>query len=105
MSKRLEMLEKLVTQNPDPFARYALAMEYGKVERWDEALATFETLRATHPDYLPMYLMAGQLLIQRQRGVDACQWLDAGMELARRVGDSKALGELDAARAEALAIV
>jgi predicted Zn-dependent protease len=98
------MLQKLTAQSADPFARYALAMEYAKLDRLDEALATFEALRAANPDYLPMYLMAGQLLIQRLRGPEACQWLDAGMELARRTGDAKALGELDAARTMALAL-
>jgi predicted Zn-dependent protease len=97
MSKRLDVLEKMVKQTPDPFARYALALEYGKAERWDDALATFEALRAAHPDYLPMYLMAGQLLIERQRNPEARQWLQAGLELARRTGDTKAANELDAA--------
>jgi predicted Zn-dependent protease len=104
MSKRLEMLEKMAAQSAEPFARYALALEYGKAERWNEALATFEALRAASPDYLPMYLMAGQLLIERQRGAEACQWLEAGIELARRMGDTKALGELDAARITALGL-
>jgi predicted Zn-dependent protease len=104
MSKRLEMLEKMAAQSADPFARYALAMEYAKVERWDDALATFQALRSASPDYLPMYLMAGQLLIDRQRGAEACQWLEAGIDLARRTGDTKALGELDAARITALGL-
>jgi tetratricopeptide (TPR) repeat protein len=103
MSKRLEMLEKLVQQNPDPFARYALGMEYGKLERWDEALISFEALRAAHPDYLPTYLMAGQLLIQRQRNAEACEWLEAGIALARRTGEVKAASELEAALATARA--
>jgi predicted Zn-dependent protease len=103
MSKRLEALEKMVKQSTDPFARYALGMEYGKLERWDDALATFSALRTAQPDYLPMYLMAGQLLIQQQKNAEACEWLEAGLALARRTGDMKAASEIDAALATASA--
>ena len=62
-SKRLEFLQKLTSSgSTDPFAWYGLAMEYRALERRDEALATFETLRAQAPDYVPMYLMCGQML-------------------------------------------
>ena len=62
-SKRLEFLLKHdLLRKRGPFAWYGLAMEYRSLERHDEALATFEALRATHPDYVPMYLMCGQML-------------------------------------------
>ncbi|MBK7585321.1 MAG: tetratricopeptide repeat protein [Myxococcales bacterium] len=102
MNKRLEMLEKLVEGGKaDSFARYALAMEYKKAERPDDALTTFEALRAADPDYLPMYLMAGQLLIDNRRGDEAKVWLSAGVELAKKQGESKAVAELEAALAVA----
>ena len=101
MNKRLEMLEKMVASgSADSFARYALALEYRKEKRIDDSLAAFTTLREKDPDYLPMYLMAGQLLIEAARGPEAKPWLEAGIELARRKGDSKALGELETALAE-----
>jgi predicted Zn-dependent protease len=97
------MLERLVEQSKDPFARYGLAMEYAKLERPQDALATFAGLRAEQPDYLPMYLMAGQVLIGLGRGEEAGEWLGAGMEVARRSGDAKTLSELEAALAQARA--
>lgn len=75
-------------------------MEYRKEQRFSEALETFEKLRARDPDYLPMYLMAGQMLIEQNNPALAKPWLEAGIELARQKGDGKALGELEAALAE-----
>jgi predicted Zn-dependent protease len=101
MNKRLAMLEKLVSEGKaDSFARYALAMEYRKAGRPEEALAAFEALRAADPDYLAQYLMAAQILIASGRGKDARDWIDAGIELASKVGDQRALSELRDALAE-----
>lgn len=102
MNKRLEMLEKLTGSGTnDSFAWYGLALEYKKEKRFEDALRTFETLRARDPEYLPMYLMAGQLLIELRRFEPAREWLSAGIELARKKGDGKTLGELESALSEA----
>jgi tetratricopeptide (TPR) repeat protein len=100
MNKRLEMLEKMVESGKaDSFARYALAMEYKKEERFADALATFEALRSAEADYLPMYLMAGQLLIDTNRREEARPWLEQGIALAQKNGDGKTQAELEAALA------
>lgn len=97
-NKRLEMLEKLATAGKaDSFGLYALAMEYRKTGRASEALATFVTLRDRDSEYLAMYLMAGQLLVEEDRDVEARGWLEAGILLATKKGDSKARSELTAA--------
>ncbi|HVW25378.1 MAG TPA: tetratricopeptide repeat protein [Polyangiaceae bacterium] len=101
MSKRLEMLEKLAASGKaDAFALYALAMEYRSAGRTEDSLRAFETLRAKDATYLPMYLMAGQLLQEMSRTDDARSWLEAGVELAASKGDAKAKNELLAAIAE-----
>jgi tetratricopeptide (TPR) repeat protein len=97
MSKRLETLEKMTASGQaDAFAWYALAMEYRREGRMDDALRTFEALRSTHPDYLPMYLMAGQMLSELEQDDAARPWLEQGIALARERGDAKATGELEA---------
>jgi tetratricopeptide (TPR) repeat protein len=102
MNKRLAVLEKMTAAgNADSFAWYGLGMEYRKEQRFDEALATFKALRERDPDYLPMYLMAGQMLIERADREAAKEWLNTGIEVARRKGDGKTLGELESALAEA----
>jgi len=104
MNKRLSLLEKVTSSGTaDAFAWYALGMEYRKEARPEDALKAFQSLRAAHPDYLPMYLMAGQLLIELARYQDAREWLGVGITLARATGDSKALGELESELAHASA--
>jgi hypothetical protein len=39
--------------------------------------------------------MAGQTLAEAERGPDAREWLEAGIALARKKSDAKALGELE----------
>jgi len=98
MSRRLEFLLKVTSSgSEDPFAWYGLALEYRALSRHDEALATFEKLRARTPDYVPMYLMCAQLLETMSRPEDARSWLTAGIEAARTKGDSHAMSELQSA--------
>ena len=98
MNKRLDMLVRLVASGTaDSFGWYALALEYRKLGRVDDALKTFEALAEKDPDYLPMYLMAGQMLTEADRLVDAVWWLESGLALAKRVGNSQAAGELEQA--------
>jgi tetratricopeptide (TPR) repeat protein len=100
-SKRLEFLQKL-TSSPgpsgaDPFAWYGLAMELRSLERFDEALTTFEALRQKSPEYVAMYLMCGQMLEKLGRIDEARAWMTSGLEAAQRKGDSHAASELEAA--------
>ena len=102
MNKRLEYLSKLVQGvTADSFAHYALGLEYKKEQQLDAAIETFAKLRAKDPQYLPMYLMAGQLLVSLGRLPEAQAWLQAGIEVAKAQGNSQALGELQAELAQA----
>jgi predicted Zn-dependent protease len=101
VNKRLAFLEQTTRAGTaDSFAWYALALEYRKEQRYDEAVATFTALRAKDPGYLALYLMAGQTLVEAGRAADASEWLGAGIVLARERGDGKALGELESALAD-----
>jgi tetratricopeptide (TPR) repeat protein len=92
---RLEFLEDLVAQGKaDSFARYALALEYAKLQRVDDAVSTFTALRDGDPAYLPMYLMAGKLLSEQGRVDAARQWIEAGLTIAKKKNDPKTHGEL-----------
>lgn len=98
MNKRLLMLEKMVESGQaDSFARYALALEYKKEGQLDRAVQAFTDLRAADPHYLPQYLMAGQMLIEAEKKAEARAWLEAGLALARSVGNSHSAGELESA--------
>lgn len=100
MSKRLATLEALVEKgSTDPFVHYGLAMEFRSEGRSEDALRVFAGLRMAHPDYLPMYLLCGQMLAGDARTAEARDWLESGLTLATAKGDGKAKSEL----AEALA--
>ncbi len=100
VNKRLAYLEKVTRDGTtDPFPWYGLALEYRNLERWDESLQTFTTLRTQHPDYVPAYLMCGQMLEKAGRKDEARAWLEAGIEAARKKKDGHALSELESALA------
>lgn len=95
MSKRLQMLEQMLAKgSTDPFHHYAHAMELRSLGRLSDALAAFDAVRGRFPDYVPTYLMAGQVAIELEDQAAARRWLDAGVERARALGNDHALGEL-----------
>lgn len=101
VNKRLAFLEQTTQAGTaDSFAWYALALEYRKEQRLEDAVATFASLRAKDPGYLPLYLMAGQTCVEAGKAGDAAAWLEAGIALARERGDNKTLGELESALAD-----
>jgi len=100
VAKRLEMLEKLVSDgSKDAFVWYALAMEYSGAGRIDDAVRTFGSLREIDPAYVPMYLMCGTILAKAGRSDEARTWLTQGTAAARAKGDAHALGEIESALA------
>ena len=101
MSKRLAFLEKMTSDgSKDPFAWYGLANEYANLGRVDDALATYEKLRAIDASYVPAYLMCGQMLAKAKRNAEAKTWLEMGIAAAQKVGNSHALGEMQTVLAQ-----
>jgi cytochrome c-type biogenesis protein CcmH/NrfG len=94
---RIAMLGEILAQNPnDAFARYGLAMEYSKAGNLEAAMAEFEKLLATHPDYTAGYFMAAQTLARAQRIGEARKMLTAGIASAERCGNAHAKSEMEA---------
>jgi len=60
-------------------------------------MRTFEELRKKDAASLPMYLMAGELFADEGHGETAREWLEAGLALATKAGNTKAQSELEAA--------
>lgn len=101
MSKRLEMLEKLLAAGTaDAFPRYAYALELKSLGRLEDSLKAFEQLRAHDAKYVPQYLMAGGVAQQLGKTDDARVWFEQGIERARAAGDAHALSELQQALAQ-----
>ena len=94
----MEQIEAMLADDPDDaFLRYGLAMEHASAG--DDA-ACVEVLRdliartAAATPYVPAYLQAGQALVRLDRITEACEVLREGVDVARRVGDAHAQGEM-----------
>lgn len=99
MVDRLAMLQRMVEARPDdPFPRYGLAMEQRGRGDLASASETFEGLLGQFPNYVPAYLMYGQMLRDGGEPLRAAEVLDRGMKVALDVGDHHAYGELREAR-------
>jgi len=92
---RVAALTELLTANPnDAFARYALGLEYSGAGQTDAAIAEFQQLLASHPDYTNGYFMAAQTLARADRNDEARALLQRGIESARRTGNRHAQAEM-----------
>ena len=98
MPSRIEMLQAFIVQKPaDPFARYALALEFKNGGRLEEAAALFSDLMSKDPDYTATYLHAGNLLVTMGRKDEARTVYETGIATASRRGDAHARSELEGA--------
>lgn len=92
---RVAALKELLTANPDDaFARYALGLEYSGSGDTGAALAEFERLLMSHPDYTNGYFMAAQTLSRADRNDEARTMLRKGIESARRTDNQHAMAEM-----------
>lgn len=93
---RVAALKEILSANPDDaFARYALGLEYSGSGETEAALAEFQRLLASHPDYTNGYFMAAQALMRADRSHEARAMLQQGIECARRTGNQHALSEME----------
>ena len=98
MNKRLAMLEKLIAQGTqDPFVRYARALELRSEGALEQALAALDEVRALHPEYVPTFLMAGQVAAQLGQTARARALYEQGVQVAKAARDEHARSELQAA--------
>ncbi len=92
---KLAGLREILAQDPkNSFARYGMAMELAGRGETDAALAEFDTLLANDRDYTAGYFMAAQTLANASRTAQAIERLRAGIDCARRTGNSHAQSEM-----------
>ena len=94
---RIDLLEKFIEEDPsDPFNYYALALEYLQTNP-NKAIELFDEILINHPDYFPVYYIAGTLFVELANEAKALEILHKGVELAKRKSDFKTLRELKSA--------
>ncbi len=97
MNNRLEILRQFVAEEPqDPFNHYALATELLKFDK-TESRQIFEYLLKNHADYLATYYHLGALYVELGENPLAKETYVKGIEIARKIGNEKALKELKGA--------
>jgi tetratricopeptide (TPR) repeat protein len=95
MSKRLEMLDKLIESgSKDPFHHYARALELRSLGQTQAALSALEQVTGEFPEYVPSYLIAAQLSIEIGDTARARALCDQGLLAARRARNDHAQAEL-----------
>ena len=95
---RLAILEQMEAKQPeDAFVKYALATEHISLGDDGAALKYFLILVDKFPDYLPTYLHLGMLYERLDQAVEATDAYKKGIEVSKKAGDKKTLGELNEA--------
>ena len=95
---RIELLKGFLQDNPnDSFSRYALALEFVKLNQLDDARREFETVRDNDPDYLATYYQLGQLFTRLGLRHEAEKTFRTGITVAVKQRDSHTQSELEEA--------
>ena len=93
--ERLEILKKLIEQNPDEsFNLYALGLEYLNIDKL-ESKTIFETLINKDPSFLASYYQLGSLLIELGQIAEALKVLKAGKIIAKAQNNHKTFNEIN----------
>ncbi len=97
----IEKLESFLKIDPkDTFTRFALALEYVKLNNLDKSCDLFEEIVVDDPNYVGTYYHLGGLYKKMNRTEDAIYTFRQGMEIAKKTGDQHALSEIQAALLE-----
>lgn len=94
----LEQLQKLLVSDPsDAFVLYGIAQEYAKLGDFARAVEYYDRAMQVTPDDGYIYFHKARALGGAGRTNEQVATLQQGVAAARRSGDGKALGELQAA--------
>ena len=95
---RLSQIEEMLKSEPnDSFLNYALALEYAKANDVAKAIQLIEALLSKDENYLGAYYQLGKYYEQIQNVPKAILTYTKGTEVAKKIKNNKALGELNEA--------
>ena len=92
-----KLLEYLKANDKDSFLQHALALEYIKVGKDDEARKLFNDILLREPTYVGSYYHLAKLLERVGDNQKAIRIYERGMLEAKKAGDNHAYNELQAA--------
>ncbi|MBS1745112.1 MAG: hypothetical protein JST21_02965 [Bacteroidetes bacterium] len=95
---RIEKIHELLQKMPgDNFLRHALALEYIKIGKDDEAKVLFEAILNDTPGYTGSYYHLGKLLERMGETQNAIACYEKGMEESKKANEQHTYNELQAA--------
>ena len=95
---RIEKLKEFLTSSPqDSFLQHALALEYVKLEKDEDARILFEEILNREPGYVGSYYHLGKLLERTGESEKAITIYEKGMAEAKKAGDNHSYNELHGA--------
>lgn len=97
MDRINKLKEYLETSPTDSFLQHALALEYVKIGRDDEARKLFENILLHEPSYIGSYYHLAKTLERTGENEQAVQWYEKGMKAAKEAGDQHSYNELQGA--------
>jgi Tfp pilus assembly protein PilF len=99
---RIEKLKEYIkTEDKDSFLQHALALEYIKVGKDEEARLLFDEILKREPTYIGSYYHLGKLLERMGDSSKALHIYKRGMEMSKAAGDQHSYNELQAAYEDA----
>ena len=98
MDRISKLLDYINEMGADSFLQHALALEYIKVGKDEEARALFNTILKREPTYIGSYYHLGKLLERAGDFDRAIRVYDRGMEEAKLANDMHAYSELQGAK-------
>ena len=95
---RIEQIQQMLQTSPnDNFLRHALALEYIKEGKDEEAKQLFVSILNDSPDYVGSYYHLAKLLERNGETNEAITWYEKGMKAAKDAKDNHAYNELQSA--------
>ena len=95
MKSRIEQLQEFLEEDSnDSFLKYALALEYVRIDEKDAAKDCFLQLVAEDENYLASYYQLGKLYESVNELEDAIEIYKKGIKIAQKSEDKKTLLEL-----------
>jgi len=96
--ERIEKLKEYLKANDkDSFLQHALALEYVKIGKDEEAKNLFNEILRREPTYIGSYYHLGKLLERLGNTEKALKIYEHGMEEAKKAGDNHSYNELQGA--------
>lgn len=96
---RIEKIKEFLQSTPnDSFLNHALALEYIKIGKLEEARELFEKILKNEPQYVGSYYHLGRTLEKTGKPKEALEVYEKGMAECKKVGDNHAYNELQMAK-------